>query len=54
MKCKKCGHRSNTISAMAKHYREKHKNSVKHKRKTGISQDSSVKSLLQKILKKLD
>ena len=24
MKCKICGHRSNTIAAMAKHYRQKH------------------------------
>lgn len=31
MKCSKCGHRSNTIAAMAKHYRQKHPSSLKRK-----------------------
>lgn len=29
MKCKKCGHRCNTIQAMARHYRKAHPKAMK-------------------------
>ena len=35
MKCSKCGHRSNSLAAMAKHYRKKHPGAMKRKAKTG-------------------
>ena len=33
MKCKKCGHRANSLQAMQKHYRKAHPGAMKRKRK---------------------
>ena len=33
MKCKKCGHRSNSLPAMSRHYRKKHPGAMKRRRK---------------------
>ncbi len=32
MKCKICGHRSNSLPAMTKHYRKKHPGAMKRKK----------------------
>jgi len=51
MKCKRCGHRTNTINAMRKHYLKKHPQAMrrrKHVAKKGKTSDSK-----QKLLKKL-
>ena len=34
MKCSKCGHRANSIGAMAKHYRKKHPGAMKRAKRT--------------------
>ena len=33
MKCKKCGHRANSLQAMQKHYRKAHPGAMKRKKK---------------------
>jgi len=34
MKCKKCGHRANSLQAMQKHYRKAHPGAMKRKKGT--------------------
>jgi len=44
MKCKICGHRSNTLKAMGQHYRKKHPTKMKRGKKRISSKIKKVRS----------
>jgi len=56
MKCKICGHRTNTIKAMREHYAKKHPAALRRRKKSASSKrtEKREKGLISKIRRILD
>jgi ribosomal protein L34E len=55
MKCKKCGHRTNTINAMRIHYLKKHPDAMKRRKSASTKKGkSSANSVISRIKRLLD